>query len=100
MATHGFFLEDIGENTQKAAGDENKIENPLLRSGLALAGANRRDLKGNDGILTALKASGLNLWEQNQLFYPSATPDSAKSETVKEFTACVVFLLLPGRNLS
>ncbi|MGH9902031.1 MAG: CHAT domain-containing protein, partial [Pyrinomonadaceae bacterium] len=38
------------------------IENPLLRSGLALAGANRRGAGREDGILTALEASGLNLW--------------------------------------
>ena len=36
--------------------------NPLLRSGLALAGANRRGERADDGILTALEASGLNLW--------------------------------------
>ncbi len=55
ISTHGFFLEDNDPDT--------KIENPLLRSGLALAGANRRKTNGDDdGILTALEASGLNLW--------------------------------------
>lgn len=48
-----------------AAGDYVKAEseNPLLRSGIALAGANKHagDAKDN-GILTALEASGLNLW--------------------------------------
>jgi CHAT domain-containing protein len=40
-----------------------KIANPLLRSGLALANANLREKAGaDDGILTALEASGLNLW--------------------------------------
>lgn len=40
-----------------------KIANPLLRSGLALAKANLRNKDSNDdGILTALEASGLNLW--------------------------------------
>src|SRR4029079_13294053 len=39
-----------------------KIENPLLRSGLALAGANQRKEDKDDGIFTALEASGLNLW--------------------------------------
>jgi CHAT domain-containing protein len=49
IATHGFFL------------PQSRASNPLLRSGLALAGANRR---GGDagGVLTALEASGLNLW--------------------------------------
>ncbi|HVS81667.1 MAG TPA: CHAT domain-containing tetratricopeptide repeat protein [Pyrinomonadaceae bacterium] len=40
-----------------------KIANPLLRSGLALANANLRNKdSSDDGILTALEASGLNLW--------------------------------------
>lgn len=55
IATHGFFLED---NEKK----NTKIENPLLRSGLALAGANQRKGENDDGILTALEATGLNLW--------------------------------------
>src|SRR6185369_9934853 len=39
------------------------VTNPLLRSGLALAGANlRHQNEIDDGILTALEASGLNLW--------------------------------------
>ena len=55
IATHGFFLEDKTE--------PDKAENPLLRSGLAFAGANRGSTESaNDGILTALEASGLNLW--------------------------------------
>lgn len=55
VATHGFFLED-GASSAGA-----KAENPLLRSGLALAGANLRGVK-DDGILTAMEATGLNLW--------------------------------------
>lgn len=70
IATHGFFLQDAGDlttgNAQVAArgtGANARIENPLLRSGLALAGANLRgEAGGDDGILTALEASGLNLW--------------------------------------
>ena len=69
VATHGFFLQDTATsatvNMPAATRGMNanvKIENPLLRSGLALAGANLRGLAGEDGILTALEASGLNLW--------------------------------------
>jgi CHAT domain-containing protein/Tfp pilus assembly protein PilF len=66
IATHGFFLTDEPHATDtrgtRAISASAKIENPLLRSGLALAGANLRSSDGNDGILTALEASGLNLW--------------------------------------
>lgn len=64
IATHGFFLEDFKAqgSTNTSANIADKIENPLVRSGLALAGANRRrDDQQNDGIFTALEASGLNL---------------------------------------
>jgi CHAT domain-containing protein len=51
IAAHGFFLDAVGA----------KLGNPLLRSGVALAGAN---LPGGreTAILTALDASGLDLW--------------------------------------
>jgi CHAT domain-containing protein/uncharacterized protein HemY len=70
IATHGFFLEDeSSENfavrlnsTNQSSNAPLENENPLLRSGLALAGANRRTDEADDGILTALEASGLNLW--------------------------------------
>jgi CHAT domain-containing protein len=55
IATHGFFVQDA----------KHKIGNPLLRSGLALTGANLRSANAaerEDGILTALEASNLNLW--------------------------------------
>jgi len=38
------------------------VENPLLRSGLALAGANRANSESGDGVMTALEATGLDLW--------------------------------------
>jgi CHAT domain-containing protein/Tfp pilus assembly protein PilF len=76
VATHGFFLPDQPQDAADAAQAESRGmvlsaggsarvegENPLLRSGLALAGANRgRGGEGEDGVLTALEAAGLDLW--------------------------------------
>lgn len=73
LSTHGFFMP---KQTQKLKGSREMNwgsllspaasalnENPLLRSGLALAGANQpQNAAGNDGILTALEAAGLDLW--------------------------------------
>jgi CHAT domain-containing protein len=71
LATHGFFIEDqafpLGETgrdlmvTGAPALGGRLLENPLLRSGLVLAGANRLTSGGEDGIVTALEASGLDL---------------------------------------
>jgi len=58
LATHGFFL------PESCGGAAALMENPLLRSGLALAGANRRASAGpneDDGILTAEEVASLNL---------------------------------------
>jgi len=74
IATHGFFLDDAESSLLEAkprAQEVNdtrgihagvKVENPLLRSGLALAGANLDTGAPNGGILTALEASSLDLW--------------------------------------
>ena len=67
LATHGFFLTGSqlppGSKTgDRGSSSDTKIENPLLRSGLALAGANEHQESADNGILTALEASGLNLW--------------------------------------
>jgi CHAT domain-containing protein/tetratricopeptide (TPR) repeat protein len=89
LATHGFFLGDecdgvvapgtraVGGLTSQTAGlktapasrprarrQQLAPENPLLLSGLALAGANRRASAGadeDDGILTAEEVAGLDL---------------------------------------
>ena len=74
IATHGFFLQDEQQATaENRAAAQSKdgtrlgklvahVENPLLRSGLALAGANQSSNGNTDGILTALEAAGLDLW--------------------------------------
>lgn len=68
LATHGFFLPD--QRSQTPGGwastmldppSVGSFENPLLRSGLVFAGANQRASGDDDGILTALEASGLDL---------------------------------------
>ncbi|MGF1602811.1 MAG: CHAT domain-containing protein, partial [Thermosynechococcaceae cyanobacterium] len=76
IATHGFFLETDLEAALTSSDDRGNIsviskkktnanpqnyENPLLRSGLALAGANQRKSGTEDGIFTALEATNLNL---------------------------------------
>lgn len=58
IASHGFFR-DEGLHVEATAAP---AANPLLRSGLALAGANQSPDGSSDGILTALEASGLDLW--------------------------------------
>jgi CHAT domain-containing protein len=72
LATHGFFLADAAppptadQMTAQAptanSATSEVYENPLLRSGLALAGANKLSSGNDDGVLTALEASGLDLW--------------------------------------
>jgi len=78
IATHGFFLKDVQPPTSSVTlpslqvvptpSDSNVPEtssngnvNPLLRSGLALAGFNPRQSSGEDGVVTAFEAAGLNL---------------------------------------
>jgi hypothetical protein len=81
LATHGFFLADqppadLGPArgvrlksqppkslpTSPPTPSHPTWENPLLRSGLALAGANQLRSGAEDGVLTALEASALDLW--------------------------------------
>jgi CHAT domain-containing protein len=82
LATHGFFLSDREFKRTNALSEfmftsfpgrnfrrEDDWENPLVRCGIALAGANRfanspisnRQLQMEDGLLTGLEASLLNL---------------------------------------
>lgn len=62
LATHGYFC-PLTDSSRAGI-----LDNPLLRSGIALAGANRilsdhpdKDSDDEDGILTAFEVSGLNL---------------------------------------
>ena len=75
LATHGFFLDEActttGSGTRGVGGlalaspsTERPPENPLLLSGLAFAGANRRlsaPIDQDDGILTAEEVASLDL---------------------------------------
>ena len=72
VATHGFFLQGgrgarVGANVR--APDATRLgrlvadaENPLLRSGLALAGANRGLAGDDNGVITAFEMANLDLW--------------------------------------
>ena len=72
IATHGFFLRSdeaapAGTSVANGAGTRLGrwaawVENPLLRSGLAMAGANQGRSGDDDGVLTAFEAAGLDLW--------------------------------------
>jgi CHAT domain-containing protein/Flp pilus assembly protein TadD len=89
IATHGFFLTDVplvatadfsgilggsnrasifviqpnaGSNIGSGSQPATAQENPLLRSGLALAGFNTRQSGQEDGVFTALEAAGLDLY--------------------------------------
>lgn len=83
IATHGYFLETTGGNVDDArsfgVNPSRAVENPLLRSGLLLAGADETVLEINlndnsendDGILNAYEAMTMNL-DQTQLVVLSA----------------------------
>jgi CHAT domain-containing protein len=69
IATHAFFLQDVAAldrdgRPRPAKGPNQRpvfLENPLLRSGLVFAGANGFASGNEDGVLTALEASALDL---------------------------------------
>ncbi|HKX30653.1 MAG TPA: CHAT domain-containing protein, partial [Blastocatellia bacterium] len=74
IATHGFFLNSPEAPPERSNEDPRRwpdlrlgkwalyVKDPLLRSGLALAGANRGVSADDDGVLTALEVAGLDLW--------------------------------------
>lgn len=62
MATHGFFARPCGENSSV---ENETASNPLVRSGIVLAGANGTRgalvVDGEDGVLTAEEVAELDL---------------------------------------
>jgi len=101
VATHGFFpanqkvevegrpglaMESFGNLQQPKGG---LPENPLLRSGLALAGANLlQGGSGEDGILTALEAAGLDLWGTKLVVLSACETGWETSKPGKESMDC------------
>jgi CHAT domain-containing protein/Tfp pilus assembly protein PilF len=73
VATHGYFEKDVENQEGKEKEDLNPHDNPLLRSGLMLAGASITlekkmnieatglDTRNDDGILSAYEAMNLSL---------------------------------------
>jgi CHAT domain-containing protein len=64
IATHGFFLPEDPIDSETTRGKGHPFWKPefqLFRSGLVFAGVNGRPAAGEDGILTALEASTLDL---------------------------------------
>lgn len=63
LATHGFFLPDKPSASHP---DEDaaafRTDNPLVRAGVALSGANLLRSGDEDGVLTAFEAAGLDLY--------------------------------------
>lgn len=67
LATHGFYLPESKKNTSSLIGTTAKSDNPLLRSGVLLAGGNKAWLGKpiaigkEDGILNSFEISNLDL---------------------------------------
>lgn len=65
IATHGFFMGDKVSNEGSIASRTLRSANPLMRSGLLLAGAGQQDEPNienpSDGVFTAYDAMNLNL---------------------------------------
>ena len=86
IASHGFFL-------------PRQAENPLLRSGLALAGANLKHGPPDDGILTALEASALNLRGTKLVTLSACDSGIGESATARGFGLRRAFVLAGAETL-
>lgn len=76
IATHGFFISEQGNEFEKYTKNEDGFSNPMLRSGIVLAGVeslrNTENQESNDdGILTAMEVCNLRL-ENTDLVVMSA----------------------------
>ncbi len=117
LATHGFFLSDEvialdsgapkgslkrGRSGKKKGTASTRYENPLLRSGLALAGANfaGNTMEGDDGLLTALEIAGLNLWGTELVALPVCETGVGKVQNGEGvFALRRAFALAGAKNL-
>ena len=119
LATHGFYFPDQEfEHTKSGRADlpeasawrrsrasttKNDWENPLVRCGIALAGANRARENTNaiveDGLLTGLEASLLNL-EGTELVILSACDTGTGEVKTGEgvMSLCRAFRISQGRR--
>ena len=73
IASHGFFLPDQSQPNNNNS-SRTRLNNPMLRSGIALAGANQasqRSAGSDDGYLTALEVAQLD-WHGTELVVISA----------------------------
>ena len=130
LATHGFFLQDsvlplpnlvtasslLGDGQERGVGGVENLRpltttnepsgvvlNPMVRSGLAFAGANHAasvSSSGNDGILTALEVTGMDL-RGTELVVLSACETAAGEASVGEgiFGLRRSFVLAGAENL-
>ena len=74
IASHGFFLPDQSQSNPNNNSSTPRLDNPMLRSGIALAGANQasqRSPGSDDGYLTALEVAQLD-WRGTELVVISA----------------------------
>ncbi len=118
LATHGFFLSDeaialdseapqalpkrkrSGKKKEMAAAP--RYESPLIRSGLALAGANSaaQTTEGDDGLLTALEIAGLDLSGTELVVLPECETGAGKVQNGEGvFALRRAFALAGAQNL-